>query len=95
MADVLAFGTQHQQSHVRCRIRTPSERIHQVQHGWQWWKTAGSEAERVDPGVAAEKSKGEKPEGKPRDAADAHPSQKKHKIDTNHTLIENDARARY
>ena len=59
MVDVLAFGTQHQQSHVRCGIRTPSDRIHQVQHGWQWWKTAGSEAERADPGVTAEKSKGE------------------------------------
>ena len=62
---------------MRCRIRTPSERIHQVQHGWQWWKTAGSEAERADPGVTAQKSKGEKPEGKPRDAVDAQKKFKK------------------
>ena len=35
-----------------------------VEDGWE-----GGEC--VDPGVTAEKSKGEKPEGKPRDAVDA------------------------
>ena len=69
MVDVLAFGTQHQQSHVRCGIRTPSDRIHQVQHGWQWWKTAGSEAERADPALLrGAPSKGENPERRRRRA---------------------------
>ena len=53
MVDVLAFGTQHQQSHVRCGIRTLSERIHQVEHGWEGWKTGWVVFRSRGPGVAA------------------------------------------
>ena len=72
MVDVLAFGTQHQQSHVRCGIRTLSERIHQVEHGWEGWKTGRVVFQVARTGRRREtRATCDASRGQPRDAVDA------------------------